>query len=94
MSGIEVDLGAAKHHLTSSEAGIIRTLLSCKRSLAAVVLGRSVREAVHATSPRPIRLGLDDVAALRGILSGTNVGGFPGLERLQTAVRAQARPLS
>jgi hypothetical protein len=61
--------------------------------LAAVVLARSVRQAIHSTSPQPIRLGLDDIAALRGVLADTNVGGFPGLEGLQTALRVEDKPL-
>ena len=94
MSEIGVSLGAAKHQLTPSEAGILRSLLSGKRSLAAVVLARSVRQATNSTTPQPIRLGVDDVAALRGVLAVTNVGGFPGLEGLQTALRDEDKPLN
>ena len=87
MSQIEIDLGAIHHRLTLSEAGILRSLLSMKRSLGAVVLGRSVRDASRASNPHAIRAGSDDIAALRGVLDDTNLSGFPGLEGLQTALR-------
>lgn len=89
MSQIEIDLGAIHHQLTLSEAGILRSLLSMKRSLGAVVLGRSVRDASRASSPDAIRAGSDDIAALHGVLDDTNLRGFPGLERLQTTLRRE-----
>jgi hypothetical protein len=89
MSQIEIDFGTNQHQLTLPEAGILRSLLSMKRSLAAVVLARSVREASRAPSPDAIPVGPEHIAAIRGVLENTNFGGFPGLQGLQTAVRSE-----
>ena len=87
MSLIELDLGATRHHLTLTEARLLRNMLGEKRSAGAVVLERSIREAIDATSPQPIRrLSLDDIAALRSVLCGKDLGGFQGLGGLQTAL--------
>lgn len=83
---IELSLGATPHDLTLTEARLLQTMLSERRSFGGVVLGRTVREAVEAESPSPIRLGLNDIRALRRVLSGMNVGGFPGLLGLQAAL--------
>ena len=62
-------------------------LMSEKRSLGAVVLGRSIRDALEATNPQAIRLGLDDIAALRSVLCKEhNLGGLQGLGGLQAAL--------
>ena len=90
MSQIEIELGAIHHQLTLSEAGLLRSLLSMKRSLAAVVLGRSVRDATRASSPHAIHVGSEDIVALRGVLGDTNFGGIPGLQRLRTALRRES----
>ena len=89
MSQISVDLGATPHHLTLTEARILSDLLSTNESAGAVALDGSVREAIDAAAPRPIRLGLDDIAALRNVLHTPNFGGFPGLVGLQTALRRE-----
>lgn len=81
MSLIEINLGAARHTLTLPEAGDLRDWLSDTRSLAAQALATYLREAIDdATRPQAIRLGLDDIAALRSVLCETKLSGLPGLE--------------
>ena len=90
MSQIEIELGAIHHRLTQGEAGLLRSLLSMKRSLVAVTLGRSVRDATRASSPDAIHVGSDGIAALHGVLDDTSFRGFPGLERLQAALHRES----
>jgi len=83
---IEINLGATRHTLTLPEAGVLRDWLSDTRALAAQTLATSLREAMGAMQPRVIRLGLDDIAALRSVLCETKLSGLPGLEGLQAAL--------
>jgi hypothetical protein len=83
MRSIQFDLGATRHDLAQDEATFLVALLGTERSLAAAMLQRSVREAGAADSPRAIRLGLDDIAALRAVLCREAFDGFSGLESLK-----------
>lgn len=83
---IEINLGATRHSLTLPEAGVLRDWLSDTRSLAAQALAKSLGDEMEANQPQGIRLGLDDIAALRSVLCGPKLSGLPGLEGLQTAL--------
>ena len=92
MSLIEFDLGATRHHLTRMEAGLLKDWLEMTRSWSAQSLAKSVGESVDATRPGPIRLGPDDIAALRSVLCQESLlGGLTGLEGLQTALCPEAK---
>jgi hypothetical protein len=87
VSLIELDLGATRHRLTLREARMLQDLLATKRSVGAVVLERSLREAIEATAAQATRrLSLDDIAALRSVLCNADLGGFQGLGGLQGAL--------
>jgi len=45
-----------------------------------------IEEQLATTQPRPLTLGLDDIAALRSVLCGAELGDFHGLIALQAAV--------
>ena len=87
MSLIEVNLGSSRHYLTQTEAGLVNDWLRTTPSAGAVLLMASLSEAIGAERPRAIRLGLDDIAALRKVLcEQSRVGGSEGLEELQRAL--------
>jgi hypothetical protein len=90
MGQIEFNLGATPHHVTLTEVAFLLELLHTERSLGATLLQRSVREAAGNENPRAIRLGLDDIEALRAVLCRDNFAGFPGLDGLKTSLCRQA----
>jgi hypothetical protein len=76
---IELLLGAAPHDLSLNEARMLGEMLRVSGAEEGLVLGQAVSEAVDAGVPRLIRLGLDDIEALRAVLCRDNFAGFPGL---------------
>ncbi len=86
MPVIEISLGAARHALTLPEAEILRDWLTDTGSTASQTLARLIREEIDADRPQGIRLGLDDIAALRSVLCETGLSDVPGLEGLQAVL--------
>ena len=85
---LELRLGAAAYPLTHVEAEIVRDWLQGARSLAAKALSARVNEKLDAEKvrSRSLTLGLDDIAALRDVICGTDVGNHDGLRSLRTAL--------
>ncbi len=85
---LELRLGAAAYPLTHVEAEIVRDWLQGAPSLAAKALSVRVTEKLDADKmrSRSLTLGLDDIAALREVICGTDVGNHDGLASLRTAL--------
>lgn len=87
---LELRLGAAVYPLTPVEVEVMRDWLQGTRSLAAQALSARVTEKLDAEKvrSRSLTLGLDDIAALRDVICGTDVGNHDGLRTLRTALCA------
>ena len=91
MSLIKINLGAKAYDLTPEEAGIVRDWLRKKRTMAAQSLATAIGVELAATEPHRIRLGMDDIDALRAVLRDVNVSGLPGLKSLQNVLSPDGR---
>lgn len=83
---LEFHLGANLHYVPPDEASVLRRLLGDDGSAQAAALRRSMEAAAGVALPPPIRLGPDDIAALRDVLCPDLFIGFPALSTLQSAV--------
>ncbi|MGZ8782213.1 MAG: hypothetical protein ACXWZB_01805 [Gaiellaceae bacterium] len=86
MSGIEISLGATRHPLSPAEAEILRDWLTEKGSTGGETLATLIRDEEASSRRLGIRLGLDDIAALRSVLCETEISGLAGLEALQAVL--------
>jgi len=86
MAGIEISLGATRHSLSSAEAEILREWLTEEGSTGGETLATLIRDEEASTRPLGIRLGLDDIAALRSVLCEMEIKGLAGLEALQVVL--------
>ena len=84
-------LGAAAYPLAPIEAEIVRDWLHGTRSLAAQSLSAAVTGRLDADDgrSRSLTLGLDDIAALRAVVCGADVGDHAGLRSLQASLCAK-----
>jgi hypothetical protein len=83
---LEFHLGANLHYVPLTEAGVLQRLLGDDGSTRAAALRSSMEAAIRVALPPPIRLGPDDIAALRDVLCPDLFIGFPALSGLQSAV--------
>ena len=79
-------IGDNLHYVPLNDAKVLQSLLHEAGSADATALRRSIDAATAAAIPDPIRLGPDDVAALRDALCDDLFIGFPALTGLQAAV--------
>jgi len=89
--GVDLRLGAAGYPLTPVEAETVRDWLSGTRSLAAQTLSAGITEKLDGDDgrSRSLRLGFDDIAALRDVICGADVGEYDGLRSLQMTLCAE-----
>jgi hypothetical protein len=87
---VELRLGAVAYPLTHVEAELVRDWLQGARSFPAKALSARVTEKLDAEQmrSRSLTLGLDDIAALREVICGTDVGNHDGIRSLRTALCA------
>jgi hypothetical protein len=79
-------LGDGERVLDLDEALIVRDWLRTTRVTAAQRLGSRLSRAIEAQDAEPLDLDPDELDALRGILSDTDVGPHRGLEALRRAL--------
>jgi hypothetical protein len=79
-------IGDNLHYVPLDDAKVLKRLLHEAGSAAATALRRSIDAATAAAIPDPIRLGPDDLAALRDALCDDLFLGFPAITSLQAAV--------
>jgi len=91
-SSIVIYLGATPHSLTRPEVDVLQGRLSETSLCGGESLAASLRKEVDAARSHGVRLGLDDIAAVREVLSehvlgdAATLAGLPGLEALRTAL--------
>lgn len=83
---LEFHLGANLYYVPQNEASVLQRLLHEDGSAHATALRRSMDAATGIALPPPIRLGPNDIAALRDVLCSDLFIGFPALSSLQSAV--------
>lgn len=79
-------IGDNLHYIPLNDAKVLQSVLHEDGSADATALRRSIEAASAAAIPDPIRLGPDDIAALRDALREDLFIGFPALTSLQAAV--------
>ena len=79
-------IGDNLHYVPLGDAKVLQDVLRKHGSADATALGRSLEAAGAAAIPDPIRLGSDDIAALRDALCEDLFIGFPAITSLQAAV--------
>jgi hypothetical protein len=79
-------IGDNLHYVPLNDAKVLQSLLHEDGSAEATALRRSLEAAGAAAIPDPLRLGPEDIAALRDVLCEDLFIGFPALTSLQAAV--------
>jgi len=84
--GTVLRLGAEGWSIRADEVDVLLGWLAADGSLEAQAFSRTIRDELLRQRPQPVRLGLDDIAALRAVLCGVEMGDYHGLRGIQAAI--------